>query len=273
MNEEWLSAYLDDELAPAERDELEAAIAADPALAATHAELTDVRSRLRGASVTMPDAALGRVLAAVGSDDAGAPAAVLAFPTRRRTPTFAAAAAVFVIIAGVVGGLGGATRIPALGDLVARHEVAAAVIDGAEMPDDMGHMDKMPMDDAAAAALVMPADYSMADAFLDGSTVHLVYRTAHGDPVSVIRQDGEADLDALGDGAMMSDDGVEMWTAPMGDAYVAVVDGSGYYWTVISTEPPDDMMDVMVHDLPSRSPSMGERLRAAADAVVDPFRL
>lgn len=276
MNEEWLSAHLDGELAGGEVAELEAALAADPALAATLADLAAVRGLLRAEAVAVSDDTLARIVALVAADgDESRPAvtAPVVMLEQRRAPTFAAVAAVLAIIAGVVGGLGGSTRIPALGDLVARHEAAAAVIDGEAMPDEVAPMDKMPMADAAAMALPMPEDYAMADAFVRGSAVHLVYRTGQGDPVSVIREEGDADLDALGDGSMISDGDVEMWSATMGDTYVAVVDGSGYFWTVISAEPHDDMMDVMMHDLPSRTPSVGERLRDAADAVVAPFRL
>ncbi len=284
LDSELLSAHLDDELSASERARVDAALAADPGLAATHAELAEVRATLRGTAVQMPAGAHARMTAALedtgsantGSADTGTGAPVVELAARRRAPTAAAVAAVFLIIAGVVGGLGGSARIPAIGDLVAQHEAAASVIDGRAMPEDMEpmeHMDKMPMEDARAAALDMPADYEMADAFAYGTTVHLVYRSAEGDPVSVIRQNGEADLAALGDGSMMSDGDVEMWSAPMDDAYVVVVDGSGYYWTVISRQPHDDMMSAMMHDLPSRSPSMGDRLRDAAEAIVEPFRL
>ncbi len=277
MNEDLLSAYLDGELSGAEHEDMTKALAADDELAAIHGDLAQVRALLRGDAVVVPDGAVERMISAVEVDDvdasAGAIAPVVALPSRGGVPMFAAVAAALAVIAGVVGGLGGSTQIPALGDLIAQHEVAAAVVDGAPMPDEMGELHSMPMDEASAAAPPMPKDYSMAQAFADGSTLHLVYRTGHGEPVSVIRQEGDADLAALGEGSMVSADGAEMWSAPMDDAYVAVVDSAGYIWIVISAEPDDDMMDEMMHDLPSRSLSWEERLRDAADALVAPFRL
>jgi hypothetical protein len=280
VNEEWLSAGLDGELSVEEQDELDAALASDPGLAALFDELQTVRSVLRSSAVPVDDATLRRLVTdaeAAASDAADAEATGLAplvpLGRRRRVPTFAAAAAAMVIIASVVGGLGGSNSIPALGDLVERHEAAAAVIEGDEMPDMMDDMDPMPMDEASDAALPMPADYTMRHAFVDGRTVHLVYRSSRGDAVSVFRHEGDVDVDDLGSGSMASSDEADMWSAPMDGAYVAVVDGSGYVWIVVSGEPHEEMMDDMMYDLPRRSPSVGERLRDVADAAVDPFRL
>ncbi|MEZ5245978.1 MAG: zf-HC2 domain-containing protein [Acidimicrobiales bacterium] len=277
MNEEWLSAYLDGELSTVEAREVEAALAADPDVAATCADLARIRSTVRDAVVDIPVGALERIVASVESDGAQgsqAPvgAAVVAL-RRRRVPTFAAAAAAMAIIAGVVGGLGGSTTVPALGDLIARHEVAAAVLDGAPMPAEMDDMEPISMDEATVASLPMPADYSMEQAFAEGDTIHLVYRSGLGDPVSVFRQDGDVDMDALGDGSMTHGEEADMWSAAIDGSYVAVVDGDGYLWIVVSPAPPDDMMDDMMDDLPTRSPGVKERLRDAADAVVDAFRI
>jgi hypothetical protein len=131
----------------------------------------------------------------------------------------------------------------------------------------------MPMEEAAVASLPMPAEYSMEQAFADGGTIHLVYRSRRGEPVSVFRQEGDVDMGALGDGSMVHGDEADLWTAPMDGAYVAVVDGDGYLWVVVSPAPPDDMMDAVMHDLPTRSPGVTERLRNAADSVVDAFRI
>ena len=141
------------------------------------------------------------------------------------------------------------------------------------MPDDMADMEPMPMDAAATAALPMPDDYSMEQAFAEGSTVHLLYRTRLGEPVSVFRQEGDVDMEALGDGAMVRGDEAAMWSSAMEGSYVVVVDGDGYLWTIVSATPHDEMMDDLMHDLPTRDAGIGERLRDAADAVVEPFRL
>jgi hypothetical protein len=279
VNEEWLSAHLDGELSGDQARELERALATDRQLAEVLEGLGRVRSMLR-VDVEIPAGAIERVVLAVEADDeraqvetVEAAAPVVSLTTRRRIPSFAAVAAVVAIIASVVGGLGGSTTVPALGELIARHEVAAAVIEGEPMPDGMDDMDPMPMSDATQAALPMPADYSMENAFVDGGTIHLLYRTRLGEPVSVFRQEGDVDMTALGDGSMVHGDEADMWTAPMYGAYVAVVDGDGYLWVVVSPAPHDDMMDGLMHDLPTRAPAVTERLRDAADAVVEPFRI
>ena len=50
MKPEWLSAHLDGELDATERAEVEAALAADPALAAEYDALAEVRRVVRGGS-------------------------------------------------------------------------------------------------------------------------------------------------------------------------------------------------------------------------------
>jgi len=277
VNDERISAHLDGELTPSESAEFERMLATDPALRADYDDLARVRSLLQSSSVEPVDGAIERLIAAVESDDEDRhdhhDARVISLTSRRRVPTFAAAAAAMVIIASVVGGLGGSTNLPALGDLIDQHEAAAAIVDGDPMPDSLGVVDSMPMSVASAAAPPMPDDYSMEHAFTRGRMVHLVYRTVDGDPVSIFRHEGDADLGDLGQGSIVSSEEADMWSAPMDNAYVAVVDGTGYVWIIISAEPHDDMMGDMMHDLPTRSPSLGDRVRDAADAVVEPFRL
>jgi hypothetical protein len=278
MTPDWLSAHLDGELSAAERVEVKAAIASDPRLAEEYEELARVRALLRGDAVEPAVGAAARIVAAVAGADVDADgsaetlAPVVELRRWRRAPSMAAAAAAMVIIATVVGGVGGAEGVPAIGDLVAQHEAAAAVIDGAPMPDDVTHMDEMPMDVAMAEAPPMPDELAMAHAFADGSTLHLVYVADDGEFVSVFRHEGDTDVHDMGDGSVIEGDEASMWSGPHGDAYVAVIDGTGYVWVVVSAEPHDSMMDDMMHDLPTRSPSIGDRARDAADAMVEPFR-
>lgn len=276
MNEEWLSAHLDGELSADEQRELDAVLASDGELARIHDDLARVRATLRRAAAIEPPAgALDRISATVASaddTDGGAGLApVVSLTRRRRVPTLAAAAAAFVIIASVVGGLGSAATIPALGQLLEQHEAAAAMVEGAPMPSTM-ESSLMPMDEAAGAALPMPDELAMEYAFVDGGLVHLVYRTADGHAVSVFRQQGDADMGQLGDGTRASSDEADMWAAAMDETPVVVVDGSGYFWVVFGMAPDDEMAHDLMYDLPTRSPSLGERLRDVADAAVEPFR-
>lgn len=276
MNEEWLSAHLDGELTPEEAARVDEALASDPELAALHDELRAVRASLRGAVVAVADRRLAQLVAAVEATPDAEPSApteasVVPLAPRRRARRVVAVAAVVVIIAGVVGGVGGTASLPALGDLVARHEAAAAVVTGepATGADPlMDEMDPMPMDEAADAALPMPGEFAMEKAFADGTTVHLVYRSRGGETLSVFRHEGDVDVEDLGDGSTAWSDEAAMWSAPMEGSYVAVVDGDGYVWVVVSAGPHPEMMDDMMHDLPSRSPSWRERLAR----VVEPLR-
>lgn len=284
MNEELLSAHLDGELSDAERTEVDAALAADADLAAAYDALRAVRAVLRGETIEPPAGSAERVVAAVRAadtataaveDDAIAP--VVSLGSRRRVPSLAAVAAVMLIIVGVVGGVGGAEGLPAIGDLVAQHEAAAAVVDGAPMPDEMDDMDKMPMGEAMSAAPSMSDEMAMADAYVDGPTLHLVYVDGGGEVLSIFRHEGDAGgggFDGLERAGATPDDDTQMWSGPRDGLYVAVIDDeNGYVWVVISDEPKDAMMaDMMQDDLPGRSPSFGDRLRDAADVIVEPFR-
>lgn len=265
MKPEWLSAHLDGELTAAEAAEVEAALHTDPALRAEYEAVAAVRATLRAAAVEVPADALDRIADAVAEAPDVAP--VIALDRRRRVPLTAAAAAAVVIIASVVSGVGGTAVAPALGDLVARHEAAAA-----EHPDFMADAEEMPMDDAVGMGPAMPADYVMQHVFVDGSTLHFVYLSAAGAPISIFRQDGEADLDGLPEGKMVEGDTHDMWSATQGANHVAVVEGTGFTWTIVAPEPHDTMMVAMMDDLPARDPSLADRARDAADAVVEPFR-
>jgi hypothetical protein len=271
------SAWLDGELPAEEIAALEAALAADDDLAAEFEALRSVRDLIRSeAMLAMPASSLERIVEAVDAFDEAdsAPPAVgapMAAPVvdlvsrRRRVPTFAAVAASFAIIVSVVGGLGGSSTLPAVGDLIARHDAAAS-----EMPDaDAGPMDDMP---------AMPGAMEMAGGeTADDGLVHAVYVTASGSVVSVFRQEGDLDLDGLvdemdgGDTGEMA--GHPMWVKDIDDLHIVVVDGDGYVWTFINQvdEPMDSMMDDMMDELPSRSAGVRERLHDVAEAIVEPF--
>ncbi|MEM8709289.1 MAG: RseA family anti-sigma factor [Actinomycetota bacterium] len=275
------SAWLDGELDEHEIPELEAELAGDPELQAEFEALRSVRDLIRAeAMVAMRPGALERIVAEVEADLVDSAPTTAADPSpaapvvslaerRRRVPAFAAVAASFAIIVSVVGGLGGDTTLPAVGDLIARHDAAAA--------DMSGDMDMSEMDDMADDMPAMDGSMSMMAAEVDDDLVHAIYESSTGSVVSVFRQDGELDVDELvdemdgGDTGVM--DGLPMWGKDIGDLHVTVLDGDGYVWTIVHDvgAPMDDMMNEVMADLPSRDAGVRERLHDVAEAIVEPF--
>jgi len=276
IDDDRLSAYLDDELGPDERAAVGAALAADPRLQTLLGELAAMKEML-GQSLIEPSASSAqRMITAVERAEettaAQQPAPVVDLAARRRIPTFASVAASLVIIASVVGGVGGTHSIPAVGDLVARHEAAASVLEsGAEMNMDEGAMHEM-MDNGPS----IPTSLDLTYADQDGTLVHAVFETPEGSLLSVFRQDGDTDLDEIGDsmgsGEIVDMGGHEMWATDVGKTHVAVIDGDGFMWTIVGDADADHMM-TMMHDLPTRTPSLGDRIGDLADTITRPFRL
>ena len=238
-------------------------------------EFARVRELLAGAPLIEPrPGAMERIVAAVAADPEPVRHAVIDLESRRDArfqrwlPRVAAAAVVIAIVGAVVGGVGGDTRIPAVGDLVESHQAAAAEA----MPDTA---DEMPMDEAHAMEPPMPESMSMMAAYVEADdTIHLIYSDGAGGVVSVFRQDGDTDLHDMGgegDVEMMGE--TPVWTAVVADMHVAVVDGDGYVWTVVADHHDEAMMTLMTDDLPSRSRSLVDRLVDLADVVADPWRL
>ena len=233
----------------------------------------DIRDLLTKAPLVEPrPGALDRIIAAVAVEPAPA-APVIDLSARRATraqrwsPRIAAAAVVIAIIGAVVGGVGADTRIPALGDLVASHEAAAAEV----MP---GAAQELPMVDAREMEPAMPEAMWMRAAFVEpGDTIHLVYADGGGGVVSIFRQVGDTDLTDLGDGGVVEMMGeTAVWIAVMAEVHVAVIDSEGYVWTVVADHHDEAMLTVITGDLPQRSPSLFDRLLDVADAVADPWR-
>ena len=78
MNDDWLSAHLDGELTDAEAAEVDAALVADPVLAADLDHLRRIRHMLRDASITPPEGSIERIVAAIRRVDSGAASGGLA---------------------------------------------------------------------------------------------------------------------------------------------------------------------------------------------------
>jgi anti-sigma factor RsiW len=131
-----LSAYLDGELVPVERAELEARLAADPDARAERDEVSEVRTLVRGlAPPTLPAGFLDDLLTAVGADEAAAcsSAAVLDLdahrarrrPHARMAAAVATAAAAVAIVVAVAVPSKSATK-PALATDVRVHQAGSA---------------------------------------------------------------------------------------------------------------------------------------------------
>lgn len=275
IDDDRLSAYLDDELNATERAEVDTALNSNPGLQSILAELAAVKDLLGNSLIEPSTSGVERMLAAVENADeqpSAGSSPIVDLASRRRVPTFAAVAASIVIIASVVGGVGGTASIPAIGDLVARHDAAASILEsGAEMAMDDDAMHEM-MDDGPA----MPDSLDLTFADQDGSLVHAVFESPDGTLLSVFRQDGDADLaeidDEMGAGEIVDMGGHEMWSTDMGDTHIAVVDGDGFMWTFVGDADADHMTNMMT-DLPTRSPSISDRIGDVADAITRPFRL
>lgn len=275
IDDDRLSAYLDDELASAERDEVEIALASDSALRSLLAELAETKAVLGDSMIELSSASIDRMIGAVELADEQRPptlSPVVDLASRRRVPTFAAVAASIVIIASVVGGVGGTASIPAIGDLIVRHEVAASVLEsGVELAMDDDAMHEM-MDDGPS----IPSRLDLTYADQDGSLLHAVFESPEGLMLSLFRQDGDADLNEIGNelgiGEIVDMGGHEMWASDMGETHIAVIDGDGFTWTIVGDAEADHMMTIM-SGLPARSPSIGERIGDVANAIVRPFRL
>jgi hypothetical protein len=237
-------------------------------------EFADIRELLAGAPLVEPrEGALERIVAAVAAQ-AGSVGAVVDLGARRDSraqrwaPRVAAAAVIITIIGAVVGGIGSDTRIPAIGDLVASHQAAAA----GQMPETA---DEMTMHDAYHLKVGMPESMKMQAAFTEsGKTIHLLYAGPDGEMVSLFWQPGETDLRELGDdGQLKMMGGSPVWSSVVGESHVAVVDGVGCVWTLVSDHEDDAMLTSLTHDLPAYGPSWSQRVVDMADEIVDPWRL
>jgi len=280
--DERFSAWLDGELEADEIAELEAQLESDPSLAAEFEALQAVRDLIRSEAIlAVPAASAERIITNVetmtprvhAERPSGRHERVRRLQPRRRVPVFAAVAASFAIIVGVVAGVGSGTTIPAVGELVELHAAAASNADGAmdamEPMDDMDLMTDMGMDSMMDDSMVMMA------AQVDDDLIHAVYEDPSTLlPVSVFRQDGDADLGELVD-EMDGGDIVEMgdlasWQKDVDGWHVVVLDGDGYTWTIVTPVDMemDSMMVDMMDDLPSRDRGVVEQMRSA---VVDIF--
>ncbi len=248
-----LSGYLDDELTPAERHEVAAALDGSAELRAELRVVEEARSLVRSLPMVDP------------------PGDVLAARTAARKPASRTAAAVLAIAAAwlLLLGYGAGTTafevIPPIGSLAERH--AAASEAGCDGSGD-AHLDEMD----AALPMVMPEDMSpcVVDA---GEILQVVYTDRAPTPhrVSVFVQPGTLDMDSRRDGlepAIMNDE--DALYAVRGGRSVVVFQRGDAVVTMVADEGVE-MTDEMMEAIPDQSddPSLVDRARGGARRFLD----
>lgn len=260
MSHDLLSAYLDDELSPAERARVEADLVSSPELRRELAELDATRSLLRalppvsplrplqtGRAVPPPSRRVGRFGLAVG-----------------------AVAAVWLVVLTIGVSLGSLPVVPDVDQLALQHAAA----DGtgpmgfvAMDMDDMKESDAAVMDDIGHGM-------GLDAVFQSDDIVHARYSDGvHA--VSIFHEPGEVDwaeMPADGDMEMM-DDG-PIWRSSMGDVDVLVTQRGDLVVTIVAD---GDMADDMVTMASTMVPevdmdeSFWSRLKAAPGNLFDRF--
>ncbi len=291
-DDERLTAYLDGEVDPAERAEVEALLAGDPEAATVLEELGAVRAALRALPDVEPPAGfLDGLIAGGGAEPSPAPSAgggpidELAVRRARREGregrprsrsrslvgsvaamvAMAAMALVFVPAAGAT--------VPPVHDFMVRHEAMAS---GGPTPASTMPMEPMPMDQADAMGGIagMPELDGMARAhvYTAGPTVHVVYEH-DGKMVSVYRQRGAVAwnrLPAGGTTMRVGDD--PAWELQDGGASAIVVERGAEVFTVVGAGSPDMVMGA-AEALPDSDPTLADRVRRVLDVAARPFSL
>lgn len=259
MSAELLNAYLDDELTPHERAEVDRALAASPALRRELAELDATRTLLRALPAVEPRRPIQR------------PATV---PAPRRRPrrlatAVAAVAAIWLAVLSVGVSLGSLPVVPEVDQLALQH--AAAQTGDTTMGFAEMDMKKM-MDDDPAIVADLGDGMGLTEVFQAGGVVQARYSDGRH-AVSIFHEPGAVDWDDMPDGGEldMMDDG-PMWTSSMGDVTVVVVERGDHVVTVVAD---GDMEGEMATKAGAMVPevdhdrSLWSRLRSAPGNVFD----
>jgi len=212
---ELLNASLDDALTPDERVELDAALAASPALRRELDELRATSVLLRSLPEVSPPAAVV------------APAISLAdHPRRHRrwlAPVLAAAACVAAVL-GVGAVLDPMPVAPPIDELALRH---GGQVEGFD------EMDGAAMNDPAVLDTIGDG-MDRAAVFERGDLVQTVYSDGAHD-LSMFHEPGVVDWNALpADGSMTETDGSKAWTGRIDDTVVAVTERGDLVVTVVA---------------------------------------
>lgn len=224
LTDDRLSAWLDGELAPAERAQLDDELARSAQLRAEIAAISAVRGLVRSLPAVDPPFGfferLGRTVAQASTPT---PSIRSQSARRRLVGSVVAVAAAWLLILGFGAGVGALRVVPPLDALADRHATAYAAGDG---------YTEMAMADAKVLGPAM-GDMPLVAAWHDATVVQLVYADARG-TISVFRQRGSLDGEHLpAGGAAMAVGGMAAWSTEMHDLKVVVVDGGDAVYTVV----------------------------------------
>ena len=259
MSHELLNAYLDGELAPDERTQVERELAESVELRRELAELDATRSLLRALPQVEPSRPMQR------------PAAV-PVPSRRprRLGTVVAAvAAIWVFVLGIGVSLGSLPIVPEVEQLALQH--AAAEEGDMTMGFEPMDMKKM-MDDDPAVVPDIGHGMGLDSVYQADELVQARYSDGEH-AVSIFHEPGEVDWDdmpASGEVEMMGD--TPIWRSSMNGVTVLVVERGDLVVTVVADGDMEDDMATMAGTMVPKvddDPSWWDRLKAAPGNLLD----
>ena len=262
LTDDRLSAWLDGELAPAERAELDDELARSAQLRADIEAISAVRGLVRSLPpVDPPFGFFERLGRTAPRARASRPSIRSRAARRRLVGSVVAVAAAWLLILGFGVGVGALRVVPPLDALADRHATAYAAGDG---------YTEMPMADAEVLG---PArgDMALVAAWHDATVVQLVYADSGG-TISVFRQRGSLDGDHLpAGGAAMAVGGMAAWSTEMHELKVVVVDAGDAVYTVVGAMANTDHVVSMAGAVPlvHRSSSFWSITRRGVDRVGD----
>ncbi|MDH3753834.1 MAG: hypothetical protein OEU32_08170 [Acidimicrobiia bacterium] len=235
-----LSAYLDHELDAVERVAVEAELADSPMLRAELVAVAESRHLLRTLPAVEPTPGLfdRPPVTAVAAPAASLDSARARRRRRLVAPAVAVVgiAALWLLILGVFSGSGVSSIVPAVDQYVDRH-AAAGELDASDgfVSVDTDDMPDMP------AMLDPDTNLAMTGMYERDDVVHARYSDGEHE-LSVYREPGVVDWDALSGGEIGTIDGETVWHLDVDNASVLIVERAEQVITVVADPGMDDMM-------------------------------
>ncbi len=279
---ELLNAYLDGELADAEKAQVETALADSPELADELAALTAVRAEVRDLPMVEPPAGFFEAMLEKGTADPTAelPANVASLSAQRESrrslrsklTSGIAVAAVFLLVLGFGSGIAAIERVPALDEFASRHAEAAAAMP--EMEDD--EMQDMETDgyhlmDLNEATKMGPSGSSMQmmSAYENDDDVLQMIYTDGKEVISVFRQSGYVESNDMPESETMKMDGDDAWHLQDGEADILVVDRDGVTYTIVGSLSSGAAMEELAQNLPEPDGGLFNQVQKTCKSLLD----